>query len=130
MYKRQAYTSDDHGRPLPGVQARPAVMDDLPASAVLLASRDGGTASSGLSRLRIWTVAGHLLFWAVHQGKVVCYARLAWQTPGAIGGRNVPDGYYPVSYTHLDVYKRQAMDKQTEFVLRTMEERDIRFVRL
>jgi len=105
------YTPDNHGRPLPGVQVRPAVMEDLPACAVLLASRDGGTASSWLSRLRIWLEAGQLLFVAVHQGKVVGYARLAWQTPEAIGGRNVPGGYYLSGIIVAPEFRRRGIGR-------------------
>lgn len=87
------YAPDAHGAPLDDVAVRPATPADLPACARLLAARDGG-AESWLDRLQFWSRSGDQLFVADLHGEIVGYARLSWQTPGAAGGRNVPDGQF------------------------------------
>ena len=40
--------------------------------------------------------------------------QVIWDTPKTEPGWRKMKAHYPVSYTHLDVYKRQASDRVTE----------------
>lgn len=88
------YAPDAHGAPLADVVVRSATVADLPSCARLIVMRDGGEVASWLDRLEFWLHRGDQLFVAELDGQVVGYSRLSWQTPMAMGGRNVPDGHY------------------------------------
>lgn len=88
------YDPDAHGTPLPGVTVRRATSADVGACAELLSLRETGDACSWANRLTRWIDDGEPIFVAEHEGRVVGYARLSWQTPEALGGYGAPDGYY------------------------------------
>jgi len=93
MYSSR-YEPDAHGTPLDDVVVREATDADVPAAAALLALREGDADPDWETRLRFWLASDHRVFVAQRAGEIVGYARLAWQTPGANGGRNAPDGFY------------------------------------
>ena len=105
------YAPDAHGAPLDQVVVRPATLSDVPGCAALLALRDGAANTDWTPRLEFWLASGQQIFVAALKGEIIGYARLAWQTPVANGGRNAPDGYYLSGIIVDPRYRRRGIGR-------------------
>ena len=89
------YQPDAHADPLP-VEIRALTDADIDECAALAAERNGLDRATWSRAFRDHlTLDRHQTFVAVHTGRVVGYATVAWMTPSReLGGFNAPDGWY------------------------------------
>lgn len=107
------YQPDAHGVPLPDVVIRTASREDLPSTAALAAHREGGELAEWAAiHGRQFDDEKRCLLVAVHHGKVIGYAWLAWLTPVAHGGRNAPDGWYLSGVVVHPEYRRRGIGRR------------------
>lgn len=107
------YQPDAHGVPLPDVAIRLACRDDLPCTAALAASREGGELAEWAAiHGRQFDDDKRVLLVAEHEGEVIGYAWLSWLTPVADGGRNAPDGWYLSGVVVAPAFRRRGIGRR------------------